>query len=67
MVQNFDIYTQLSICNTIVFRGLSIFLFYASRIPEGQSTCASAMYDTRIKATRQHHTTVDDPFHMVLL
>jgi len=28
--------------------------------------CASVVYDTPIKATRQHHTTVDDQFHMVL-
>jgi len=28
--------------------------------------CASIVYDTPIKATCQHHTTVDDQFHMVL-
>jgi len=28
--------------------------------------CASVVYDTPIKAMHQHHTTVDDQFHMVL-
>jgi len=28
--------------------------------------CASVVYDMPIKATRQHHTTVDNQFHMVI-